>query len=110
MSTSRRARRRWPFRFVATVGVVALAVLGTACGGGTGTANAQPGDVVGYCALSQQVNTAGGGPTPAQVSELIRLAPPEIRRDVTTALNAGDATDTGVQAFSRILDYESAHC
>jgi hypothetical protein len=45
-----------------------------------------------------------------QVSDLIRLAPPEIRSDVTTFLHAGEASDTGVQAFARILDFESAHC
>ena len=63
-----------------------------------------------YCALSQQVNTAGTAPMQMQVTELIRLAPPEIRKDVTTFLRAGDATDTSVQASTRILDYESAHC
>ena len=77
---------------------------------GPGLAAAASGDVVGYCALSQQVNTSGNVPSPAQVTELIRLAPPEIRGDVTTALRAGEASDAGVQAFTRVLDFESDRC
>ena len=91
--------------------LVALSGVVAACGGaGTGTAVAASGDVVGYCALSQEVVTSGNDPSPAQVTELIRLAPPEIRDDVTTALRAGDASDTGVQASTRVLDFESARC
>lgn len=70
---------------------------------------ATSGNVVGYCALSQEVNSTGYAPSPAQVTELIRLAPTEIRDDVTAALRADDASDTGVQA-TRVLDFESTHC
>ncbi|MEA2704481.1 MAG: hypothetical protein QOD63_2426 [Actinomycetota bacterium] len=110
MTAGRRARPWRPLRVAGSFGMIALTAVVTACGGATGTANVQPGDVVGYCALSQEVNTAGVGPTAGQVTELIRLAPPEIRADVTTALQAGEASDTGVQAFSRILAFESSHC
>jgi hypothetical protein len=111
LTDARRAGTWRPDRIVGALCLLALSGLLAACGGaGTGTAVAASGDVVGYCALSQEVNTSGNVPSSAQVTELIRLAPPEIRGDVTTALRAGDASDTGVQAFTRVLDYESAHC
>ncbi len=106
-----RGLRARSVRVAGTSFLLAVSGLLAACGGaGTGTAVAASGDVVQYCALSQEVDASGYAPSPGQVTELIRLAPTEIREDVTTALRAGDTSDTGVQAFTRVLDFESAHC
>jgi hypothetical protein len=107
--------RRWrPLTLAGASGLLALTGLLASCGGGgDGTpAGAGPnaGDLVGYCALSQQLNTSTTAPTPTEVRELIRLAPPEIKADVTTFLSAGETSDVGVQASSRIFEYESSHC
>lgn len=111
MTDTLRAVTGRPLRVAGGLCLLALSGLLAACGGtGTGTARAASGDLVGYCALSQAVNTSGNAPSPAQVTDMIRLAPPEIRADVTTALRAGEASDSGVQAFTRVLDFESANC
>ena len=114
--TAPRGAAAWrALRIAGASGLLAAMGLSAACGGsgsGSGaTADAtQAGDVVAYCALSREVNTSGATPTTLQVNELIRLAPVEIRGDVSTFLLAGEASDTGIEAFTRILDYESAHC
>lgn len=89
----------------------AVLVLG-ACGGGGGDAP-EGASAEAYCKLSAQFSAAADPPTEAQLAEIVRVAPTEIRdhlRLLVRELRSGTLTEEVAAAAAAVTAFEKANC